>query len=387
MKRRLFAIALLAGCVWPVLAKEAPSSALKQEMDAFTATLVEKGEVAGVVTEVGNKDKPLAVSVAGLADIDAKRKMEADSVFWIASMSKPVTGVAVMMATEQGWLSVSDPVAKYLPEFKDLKDAEGNEVTITIANCLSHTAGLQELTKEEELATSNLAQLAAVTAKKPVKFKPGTKWTYCQTGISVAARIVEVVSNETFPEFLEKRLFGPLGMKDTSFYPTEEQMQRLAVSYEKNEQGLFKTVSPYFLHGRTPTDHSRYPRASGGLFSTVSDYGKFARMILSGGELDGKRYLKQESIKEMTLSRTDGLENVGFVKGNAYGLGWIRVVNPGGVTAPLSSGSYGHGGAYGTQAWIDPEKGRYTLMMIQRANIGNGDNSDIRGAFQAAAAK
>ncbi len=386
MKRIISAIMLSAGCL-AGFAKEESPAALKQALASFMNEVVVSNEVPGIVTLVGDKDRILSFDAAGLADIEAKRPMKKDSMVWIASMTKPVTGTAVMMLADEGLLALTDPVAKYLPEFKDLKDAEGKEIMITIENCLAHTAGLQELTPEEELATSNLDQLSKITAKKPVKFAPGSKWTYCQTGISVAARIVEVVSGETFPDFLQKRLFTPLGMNDTTFYMPEEKMDRLALSYEKTPDGLMKEVEPYFLNGRSPTDRSRYPRASGGLFSTAEDYSKFLRMILRGGEADGKRYLKPETIAEMTRGHTGTLEKVGFVPGNAYALGWIRVLDPQGVTAPLSSGSFGHGGAYGTQAWIDPVKGRYTIMMIQRAKIGNGDGSPIRGKFQEAAAK
>lgn len=386
MKRRLFAIALLAGCVCPALAKETPSSALKESLEAFSASVVEKGEVAGAATLVGSKEKVLASGVAGFADIATKRPIKTDSLAWIASMSKPVTGVAVMMMVEEGLIELDDPVAKYLPEFKDLKDAEGKEVMVTIAQCMSHTAGLQDLSKEEDAELKTLDEVVKLTATRPVKFAPGTKWAYCQTGINVGGRIVEVVSQQNFADFLEKRIFGPLGMKDTTFYPSDEQVKRLALSYNKTDSGL-EVVVPRILGGKDYGDHSRYPHANGGLFSTAEDFGKFLSMVLNGGEANGRRFLKPESIQEMTRSRTDGLENVGFVKGNAYGIGWIRVVNPGGATASLSSGSFGHGGAYGTQAWIDPVNGRYTILIIQHANIGNGDNSDLRGAFQAAAGK
>ena len=376
---------LAAACLGSGLAKETPGS-LDAALSAFREGVVEAKEVAGAATLVGSKEKVLSSGASGLADIATKRPMKTDSVAWIASMSKPVTGVAVMMMVEEGLIALDDPVAKYLPEFKDLKDAEGKEVMVTIAQCMSHTAGLQDLPKEAEAGLKTLDEVTKLTATLPVKFPPGTKWQYCQTGINVGGRIVEVVSQQNFAEFLDKRLFGPLGMKDTSFYPGKEQVERLALAYNKTDSGLEVEV-PRVLAGKDYGDKSRYPRANGGLFSTAEDFGKFLSMILNGGEANGHRFLKPESIREMTKSRTDGLEKVGFVDGNAYGIGWIRVVNPGGVTATLSSGSYGHGGAYGTQAWIDPVKDRYTVMIIQHANIGNGDGSALRGKFQEAAAR
>jgi CubicO group peptidase (beta-lactamase class C family) len=383
--KRTFHILLAAACLGTGYAKETQTS-LDAALSTFREGAVGEKLVAGVVTAVGSKEKVLSIGATGFADIAGQRPMKTDSVAWIASMSKPVTGVAVMMMVEEGRISLDDPVAKYLPEFKELKDANGNEVTVTIAQCMSHTAGLQDLSREEEARLTNLDQVMKLTASRPVKFAPGTKWVYCQTGINVGGRIVEVVSQQNFADFLEKRLFGPLGMKDTSFYPGADQVARLAFAYKKTDAGLEVEV-PRVLAGKDYGDKSRYPRANGGLFSTAEDFSKFLAMVLNGGEANGHRFLKPESINEMTKSRTDGLEKVGFVEGNAYGIGWIRVVNPGGVTASLSPGSYGHGGAYGTQAWIDPVKGRYSVLIIQHTNIGNGDGSVLRGNFQGAAAK
>jgi CubicO group peptidase (beta-lactamase class C family) len=383
--KRTFHILLAAACLGAGYAKETQTS-LDAALSTFREGAVGEKVVAGVVTAVGSKEKMLSIGATGFADIAGQRPMKTDSVAWIASMSKPVTGVAVMMMVEEGRISLDDPVAKYLPEFKELKDANGNEVTVTIAQCMSHTAGLQDLSREEEARLTNLDQVMKLTASRPVKFAPGTKWVYCQTGINVGGRIVEVVSQQNFSDFLEKRLFGPLGMKDTSFYPGADQVARLAFAYKKTDAGLEVEV-PRVLAGKDYGDKSRYPRANGGLFSTAEDFSKFLAMVLNGGEANGHRFLKPESIDEMTKSRTDGLEKVGFVEGNAYGIGWIRVVNPGGVTASLSPGSYGHGGAYGTQAWIDPVKGRYSVLIIQHTNIGNGDGSVLRGNFQGAAAK
>ncbi len=386
--KRIFSVMVASACFGAGFAKE-ENAPLKEALKAFGEEIVGAGDVAGVATVVGNKEGVLSAQASGSADLETKRPMKTDSVAWIASMSKPVTGVAVMMMVEEGLIALDDPVAKYLPEFKDLKDEAGNEVSVTIAQCMSHTAGLQDLAKDEEAKLTTLNEVTKLTAKRPVKFPPGSKWAYCQTGINVGGRIVEVVSQQNFADFLEKRLFGPLGMKDTSFYPGEDQVKRMATSYKKTEKGL-EPALPWVLAGKDYGDHSRYPRANGGLFSTAEDYGKFLAMILNGGEANGRRFLKAETIADMKRARTDlvsNLDNVGFVKGNGYGIGWIDVKNPGGSTAALSPGSSGHGGAFGTQGWIDPVKGRYTVMIIQHANIGNGDNSEIRGKFQAAAAK
>jgi CubicO group peptidase (beta-lactamase class C family) len=359
--------------------------AVDEKMKGF----VETKEISGSVTLVADGEKILHLSATGLADIAKGEPMKTDSLFWIASMTKPVTATAVMMLHEEGLLSVDDPVAKYLPEFRNLKDAAGNDVSVTIAQCLIHSSGLAEVSGEEARTISDLEELIPAVVAKPVQFPAGSKWQYCQSSINTAARIVEVVSGKLFPEFLEERLFGPLGMKDTTFYPTEEQTARLAASYKRNDAGELEETGLFFLNGNTASLKTRYPMANGGLFSTAGDYAKFAQMILNGGEAGGKRYLKEETVKLMTGVRSGDLA-AGFIPGSAWGLGWSIVRDPQGVTEALSPGSFGHGGLFGTQAWIDPVKKRLYLLLIQRANFtnqGGSDGSAIRRAFQNAAAK
>jgi CubicO group peptidase (beta-lactamase class C family) len=187
-------------------------------------------EISGAVTLVADAEKTIHLGANGFADLESKASMETDALFWIASMSKPITGTAVMMMQDAGKLSVDDPVSKYLPEFKGLKDADGKEVVITIKHCLTHSSGLSEVTPQESGDIATLKDLMPLIVAKPVQFAPGSKWQYCQTGINTAARVVEVVSGESFPDFLDKHLFQPLGMENTTFYPTEAQAKRLAVS-------------------------------------------------------------------------------------------------------------------------------------------------------------
>ena len=356
--------------------------AVSERMDSF----VEAGEVAGAVTLVADGQKILDLSCVGMADLEDSTPMTENTVFWIASMTKPVTGTAVMMLVEQGLLSVEDSVATYLPEFKDLKDKAGNEVTITIRQCLTHSSGLEELSLEESAKIPNLKEMMPLIAAKPVKFTPGSEWVYCQTGINTAARIVEVISGESFPEFVEKRLFRPLDMRDTTFYPTEEMRPRIATSYRRKADGKLEESAIFMLAGKSVTARDRCPMANGGLFSTAPDYARFCQMILNGGEWNGRRYLKPESVKEMTTVQSGDLVT-GFTPGNGWGLGWCVVREPQGVSAALSPGSFGHGGAYGTQAWIDPVKKRIDILMVQRANFPNSDASELRRALHEEAAK
>ncbi len=337
-------------------------------------------EIAGAVTLVADGETILHLAATGLADVEKNQPMATDSIFWIASMTKPVTATTVMMMQDEGKLSVDDPVSKYLPEFT------GDKAGITIKQCLTHSCGLSEVSGEESKSITTLKELVPLFTAKPLLFAPGSKWQYCQTGINTAARVVEVVSGTAFPEFLQERVFEPLGMKDTGFYPNAAQVARLASSYNRTAAGALELASLRFLGGKSPTDKNRYPLANGGLFSTAGDYAKFAQMILRGGESGGKRYLKEESVTQMTRVQSGDL-TTGFTPGSAWGLGWCIARDPQGVTAALSPGSFGHGGAYGTQAWIDPVKKRIYVLMIQRADIGNGDASDIRRDFQNAAAQ
>ncbi len=364
---------------------DAGSVLTSPEIPAVTRALEEfvaRREIAGAVALVASRDKVLHLGAVGEADIGSHRPMRKDALFWIASMTKPVTASAVLLLQDEGKLSVDDPVAKYLPELADVKTGDGRPATLTLRHLLTHTSGLAEATAKESLAARKLADLIPHYAAKPLQFAPGTQWRYCQSGINSLGRIVEVVSGQTFPEFLEKRFFEPLGMKDTTFYPTPSQLSRLATSYKRVDG---KLVESPVIADYAPTRTGRYPAANGGLFSTAPDYARFCQMLLSGGSFAGKQYLKPESVKLMTSLQTGKLKT-GFTDGCGWGLGCCLVRQPQGVTGMLSPGTFGHGGAYGTQAWIDPVKQRIYVLMVQRSNLPNSDGSDLRRAFQSAAA-
>jgi CubicO group peptidase (beta-lactamase class C family) len=369
---------LLLACLGTLSAQTLPR-VLRSMDDAIAAK-----EIAGAVTLVSDEAKTLHLAAQGFADLEKKIPMKKDSIFWIASMTKPVTGTAVMMMQDAGKLSVDDPVSKYLPEFKNLKDAGGKEVVVTLKQCLVHSSGLAEVNPQESGGITTLKDLMPLIAAKPVQFPPGSKWQYCQTGINTAARVVEVVSSQDFAAFLDQHLLTPLGMTDTTFYPSDEQARRIAVSYARTGAGELEKSGLMFLGHAPVTSRERYPRANGGLFSTAADYEKFARMILRGGELDGRRYLSEKAVKQMTTVQSGDLVT-GFTPGNGWGLGWCVIREPQGVSASLSPGTFGHGGAYGTQVWIDPVKRRVHLLLVQRANFPNSDASEVRRLFHESA--
>ncbi|MCE9533421.1 MAG: serine hydrolase [Planctomycetes bacterium] len=343
-------------------------------------------EIAGAVALVATPDKIIHLDATGKASLDPAETMKTDAIFWIASMSKPVLSTLILMLQDDGLLNVDDPVEKYLPEFKGLKTAEGKPAKVTIRHLLTHTSGMGEITGDQARDCKSLADAMPLYLAKPVAFTPGSKWVYCQSGINTAGRIAEVVTKESLEKLLEQRLFGPLGMKDTTFYLTEKQLPRLAKSYKRTEKGELETVDIRFLNGKSPTSKDRFPAPNGGLFSTASDYARLCQMVLNGGELDGKRYLKPETVKLMTTNQTADLKT-GFTTGHCWGLGWCVVREPQGTTEKLSPGTFGHGGAYGTQAWIDPEKKRIYILMVQRSNFSNSDGSDVRRGFQEAASE
>lgn len=353
--------------------------------------MIEKNEIAGAVTVVVTSDKVLHLECNGFADIATKRPMSPDTLFWIASMTKPITGVAILMLQDEGKLHVSDRVAKYLPEFADLKTPSGKPANLTITQILTHTSGLGEATGPAAQRAKTLADLVPVWLAAPMKHEPGEKWQYSQSGINAAGRIVEVITGMTFDQFLKERLFDPLGMKDTTFYLTSEHQARLVTAYSKNrETGALEPVPPRPDFG--PRD--RPPQGNGGLYSTARDYARFCQMLLNGGGLNGRQYLSASAMELLTTPQTGELPT-GFFQSDTYGkrgtnYGWgigmcvLRTPHDG-VAAMLSPGSYGHGGAWGTQAWIDPVKGVAFLLMVQRANFPNSDASDVRRAFQQAA--
>lgn len=350
---------------------------------------VDAGDLAGAVLLVGTKDKNVYEAAVGKRDVAANAPMTADTLFRIASMTKPVTALAVMLLADDGKLTPEDAVEKHLPDFKGqmlavkAKDAATTRKParpITIRDLLTHTSGLAAYppafadvyTKRDR----TLAETSAAVAKLPLQFEPGSKWSYSNPGMDTLGRIVEVASGMSFEAFVQKRILDPLGMADTTFAPTAEQRKRLAVLYRKTDGKLVPTEG-ILRYPESP----KHPVPAGGLVSTAGDLAKLYRMTLNGGEANGKRLLSRKSLDAMTKLQTGDLP-AGFVNGTGFGYGWAVVREPKGVTEALSAGTYGHGGAFGTQAWIDPTAGRFFVLMIQRTDITNSDGSAYRAEFQ-----
>ena len=338
---------------------------------------VDRNELAGAVALVADKNQILSVDTVGFADIEGKKAMPEDAMFWIASQSKGMTATAVMMLVDEGKIFLDDPVEKYLPEFKgQMVIAEKDEHhillrkpshPITIREVLSHVSGLPFKSAIEVPALDALPLEAAVRsyAMTPLQTEPGTHYQYSNAGINTAARILEVVSGKKYEDFMQERLFNPLGMKDTTFWPNAAQVARLAKSYrpDASKTGLAEFLLNQLTYPLTDTAH-RFPMPAGGLFSTAQDTAIYCQMLLNGGEFKGKRYLSENAFKALTTRQTPEGVKQSYGLGLAVGPDW-----------------FGHGGAHATNMEIRPADGLVTIWMVQHGGFPE-KGKEAQGAFK-----
>ncbi len=375
----LAALLLAALTVAPRATRAQDSAAKPRGVATVLQPFVDNHSLAGAVTLVADKDKVLSLEAVGFADVAAKKAMPTDALFWIASQSKPITAAALMILVDEGKVSIDDPVTKYLPEFRDQwlaveQDAEHvllkkPKQAVSVRHILSHTSGMpfKSVLEQPTLDLLPLRDAVRSYAMTPLQSEPGTKYQYSNAGINTAGRIIEVVSGMPYEDFLDKRLFGPLGMKDTTFWPGDAQLARLAKPYKPNADKTDleeTTISQlrYPLHDRT-----RQPMPGGGLFSTAADVAKFCQMVLNGGTFEGQRVLSEAAVKTMTSKQT------GEVLKDGYGLGFST-----------GGGSFGHGGALATNMNIDTHRGLITVFLVQHAGFP-GEGGQSHGAFKNAA--
>lgn len=366
---------------------EAGLSAERLERVSFWLDdMLSQGKMAGSVTFIARKGKLAHFEARGFADIEAERPMEKDTIFALASMTKPVTAVAVLMLVEEGKILLSDPVEKFIPAFGnpmvavfDGDDAENYTLvpanrSITILDLLTHRAGLPGLllgrNKIEEIWGEALSPLypgqelevvVDAMGTLPLSTQPGTEWKY-GFSTTILGRVVEVASGLRFEEFLQKRIFDRLEMVDTGFSVPIGKRDRLASIYRRNGDGVLEKMPERFLD---PAMHD----GGGGLFSTAPDYLKFCQMLLNGGELNGERILSPMTIRLMTTPIVDKIP-LPFLRGQSYGL-TVAVLHPGGEAGLLGSpGTYGWSGAFNTYFRIDPEQ-EFILGIFQQTRPGN----------------
>jgi len=364
---------------------------------------VDAGQVSGAVTLVARRGKIAHFESYGVMDLESKKPMPKDGIFRLASMSKPITAVAVMMMVEEGKVRLTDPVSRFIPEFRGAKvamprpgaraggppagpgapgggpsgeraaapafDTVSAARDITIRDLLTHGSGLMSGGLGNSVApqrgpADTLATYIPKLGAVPLDFQPGTLWRYSGlAGFDVLSRVVEIASGQSIDQFLKQRLFDPLGMKDTGFFARSDNQARLVTLYQRTPAGtLEKAANQMALSSTT------YFAGSGGMVTTAEDYAQFAQMLVNGGELNGRRYLGTRTVQLMATNHTGDLVNGQFGRpaaGMGFGLGVQVVEDPAMAGLRQSKGSWGWAGAYGTNVNIEPAEKMVTVIMMQ----------------------
>jgi CubicO group peptidase (beta-lactamase class C family) len=398
--RRFLCSLLLAGLVGSVgaadLGSARPESVgmssqrlgrLTTEMKALT----DRGILPGVVTMVAKDGKVVHFEAAGKRELENGSPMKKDTIFRIYSMTKPITGVAMMILLEQGKWQLNDPVSKHIPEFANLQvakvDTASGSVThvpqdhpMTMRELMSHSAGLtygvfggtpvDKLYVENKVfdRTQPLKTMIERMAKVPLMFQPGERWHY-SLAVDVQGYLVEKLSGQTLPEFMQQHIFAPLKMADTAFYVPPEKLDRFAEFYSRDKDGKV-SKHPADDYTKPPV----FASGGGGLVSTASDYMRFCQMLLNGGVLDGQRILSPLSVK---LMRTNVLPASAptFAPGTGFGLDFAVIEDSAAAGGYYGKGTYFWGGFAGTWFWIDPV---YKLVVIGMIQQRDADNTDFR---------
>jgi CubicO group peptidase (beta-lactamase class C family) len=368
------------------------SSERLQRIHVLIQRYMDAGNFTGAVTLVARRGRIAHFQAQGLMDLETKKPMIKDAVFRIMSMTKPVVGVSILMLIEEGKIRLNDPVSKFIPQFKDLKVAvlqpsptptgpaaptpgppEPRFYTIpadreiTVRDLLTHTSGLvsgavssREAAKVGLKQGETLADYIPRLGTVPLEFQPGTRWAYsAQAGFDTLARIVEIVSGQSFDQYTRQRIFDPLGMKDTFFYPPEALLPRMVTLYQKTPNGLQRQNNPAFMNGV-------YFSGGGGLSSTAEDYLQFGQMLANGGQLNGKQLLSPRTIEMMdSIYVPDTLP--GRTRGEGYGLSVRVICDAVAAGTALSNSSFGWSGAFGTHFWVDPKEKVVAILMTQTA--------------------
>jgi CubicO group peptidase (beta-lactamase class C family) len=369
------------------------SSERLQRLAQMIQRRIAAGDLAGAVVAVARKGRVAYVNAQGVMDLETRQPMSSSSMFRIASMTKPVIGVGVMLMVEEGKLRINDPVSRYIPEFRNMKVAMPQATSargggaggqsgspqfytvpaareITIKDLLTHVSGLgsgpmgnSDIEKVARKDGETLAQYIPRLGGTALEFQPGSRWTYSPgAGFETLGRVLEVVSGMPLDRFFRTRIFDPLGMKDITFWPTDTQMPRVATVYARTPNGLTKTATPNDTMSRNV-----YFRGSGGLYSTAEDYLPLGIMLAGGGEMNGKRLLSRKTVEMMSAAHVpDTLP--GRPAGEGYGLSVRVVTNHAARGTMLSNGTFGWTGAQGTHFFVDPKEELTAVLMVQTSN-------------------
>lgn len=361
-----------------------------QRINEVIKRYIDSHQISGAVTLVARKGHIAHYEAQGLMDIETKTPIRKDALFRMASSTKPVASVAIMMLMEEGKIRLSDPVSKFIPEFKNQQVAvaktsatgEQEFITvpasreITVRDLLTHTSGLgsggsggKVITQlmSARKPTDTLADFIPRLGSAPLDFQPGALWRYSGlAGIDTLSRIVEIASGLTFDQFLKQRIFDPLGMKDTFFALPEDRQPRLMTLYRRTGDKLEKHPNQEYLTSRN------YFSGAAGLMSTAEDYFHFAQMLANGGQLNGKRLLSPHTVALMSSNHVGDMfpGQLGRPPGMGFGFAVEVVVDAIKADSRRSNGSFGWDGAFGTHFWIDPKEKIVAVLMIQTANRG-----------------
>jgi CubicO group peptidase (beta-lactamase class C family) len=378
LTRALVVFIVLASAASFASQSEPPAS---PEVTAAMQPYLDSFKLAGVIGIIADKTgKVHYKNLLGYADVEAKKPISEENAFWIASMSKMFAGASIMMLVDEGKVSLDDPVTKFIPQLEKWMVVEEKDQShillkalvrpVTVRHVLSHTSGLAGSSELQQATGSDSTPLKARALSSvtgPLQSQPGEKYAYGNQGMNIAARIVEIVSGMPYEEFLQKRFFDPLGMTETTFWPSDAQIARLAGAYGPNkEKNGYARGGIGFLTKPYSDRVHRFPEAGGGLFSTTHDIFRYGLMLANDGQLDGKRYLSHAAMDELRKEQT------GTTKVN-YSLGYH-----------LRNGMFGHDGAYGTDLSVNPTTGMVAIFMVQ---CTSGDQWAARDLFLKTAAQ
>lgn len=342
---------------------------------------VEQGTIAGAVTLVAHKGTVVSLEAVGYKDLEGMKPMTADTIFQIRSATKPVTATGITILMEEGALVLAEPVEWHLPEFKGVSvaalsgDSSGTGKVpsrpITIHDLLTHTAGIRDSPEDygirSEWATP-LAEAVAAYAQQPLLFQPGTKFLYSNVGYSILGRVIEVVSDQQYHEFIRARIFEPLGMNDSFFFPPDEKLDRIAKAYALDGDKL-KESAYYVTYRKERLNRQRNPCPAWGMYSTALDLFAFLQMMLDGGAFRGQHILSRGAVELMTRVHTGDLEwerPDGVRLRVNRGLGWRVAAEPHETLPLMSVGSFFHRSLAGCRVWVDPKKRLVGVFLVQR---------------------
>jgi len=380
-------------------------SARLARLDAYMKNVVDSGRVAGMTTLLARHGKIVSFKTYGKKSLATDEPMTEDTIFRIYSMTKPITGVAMMILYEEGKWRLDDPVTRFVPEFKNLKvmkGVDGNGVPIledmkrppTMREIMAHTAGfgyglqdehpVDKLYREKRVLGANgLKDMIDRTATIPLVFQPGTSWRY-SSSVDIQGYIVEKISGQTLGEFMAERIFKPLKMNDTAFYAPPSKANRLAALYAFNRDLGRIEEAKLIFDNPVPTylEPPAMESGGGGLVSTTMDYARFCQMLLNGGELDGARILAPATVELMgtnvipkdVLVNSNGTSASRFNEAIGFGLDFLVVNDPRGAGTLEGKGTISWGGAAGTWFWVDPTNDLFFVGMIQRLGGSGGDD-------------